>query len=79
MSPITNPIGPLPPFRWKLLLSEDSLKGLVPGKVGRNGVAEYAVNPPTVSLIGANVAPSGTVTVKLDVLALVTAACTAPK
>jgi hypothetical protein len=61
------------------LLKELALKGLFPAKVGRNDWLDCAVSPCTVTLIGPYVAPAGTVTVRLEALALVTAACTPPK
>jgi hypothetical protein len=47
--------------------------------VGRNQSLEYAVNPLTVTEMGAYVAPVGTMTVSEFVFAFVTTARTAPQ
>ena len=51
----------------------------LPKKVGSKNFPEYAVNPPTVTVTGANVAPAGTATVSVVALAVKTFAVTAPK
>ena len=52
---------------------------LAPANVGRKNWVEVAVRVATVTLIGPNVAPVGTVTVSEVVEAAVTVAFTAPK
>src|SRR5437667_11245911 len=56
-----------------------SMPAPLPVKVGRNGALANAVKPPTVTVIGANCAPAGTVTMRLVELAEETDARTAPK
>jgi hypothetical protein len=62
------------------LLSNDTRSlGHPEVNVTTNGFVEYAISPPTATLIGLNVAPTGTVTVSDVVVAPVTVAFVAPK
>src|ERR1035437_1610413 len=58
---------------------EASIAAPLPAKVGSNAATLYATRPFTVTVIGANVEPAGTVTKRFVGLADETIARTAPK